>query len=476
MKRKLILLAALLVCRSQARAEDWPMWRHDAQRTGTARQQLAAKLYLHWSRDHHRQKTAWPDQPMMVFDRVCEPIVMGSTLFVGSARNDTLTALDTRTGAEKWIFQAEGPIRFAPAAWENRVYFACDDGYLYCLDAEAGKLQWKFRGGPSDRKILGNGRLISTWPARGAPVIADGTVYFAASIWPFMGIFIHALDAKTGQVIWTNDGDGSVYMKQPHNADSFAGIAPQGPMVVSGDKLLVPGGRSVPACYDRKTGKLIYFRLAENSKFGGGPDVTVLGPLVLNGGGLFDLETGNKLGLFCKQVAAAEDVVVGFDKGKLRAFDPAKSKLVVTEGHDRLGRKTRVSKWTMADLGSYEVPKVVESLARIGFRIYLGSPNQIAAVELPLVKGAKPVVSWRANIEGTPATLIGGDDRLFAVTLEGRIYCFGPGKVEQAKTHTLKPSPPPPADPWTKQAKLILDTTKVRNGYCIAWGSAPAGS
>ena len=30
-----------------------------------------------------------------------------------------------------------------------------------------GKLLWKFRGGPSDRKILGNERLISTWPARG---------------------------------------------------------------------------------------------------------------------------------------------------------------------------------------------------------------------------------------------------------------------------------------------------------------------
>ena len=227
------------------------MWRHDAQRTGTARQQLAAKLYLHWSRDYLRQKTAWPDQPMMVFDRVCEPIILGTTLFIGSARNDTLTALDTRTGAEKWTFHADGPIRFAPAAWENRVYFSCDDGHLYCLDAESGKQLWKFRGGPSDRKILGNGRLISTWPARGAPVVADGTVYFAASIWPFMGIFIHALDAKTGQVIWTNDGDGSIYMKQPHNADSFAGIAPQGPLVISGDKLLVPGGRSVPACYDR---------------------------------------------------------------------------------------------------------------------------------------------------------------------------------------------------------------------------------
>src|SRR4029079_3273388 len=104
---------------------------------------------------------------------------------------------------------------------KSRLFLASEHGYLYCLTADEGNLLWKFRGGPSDRKILGNERLISTWPARGAPVIADGTVYFAASIWPFMGIFIHAVDARTGAAIWTNDGDGSVYMKQPHNADAF---------------------------------------------------------------------------------------------------------------------------------------------------------------------------------------------------------------------------------------------------------------
>ena len=153
------------------------------------------------------------------------------------------------------------------------MFVASDDGYLYCLDAEHGRLLWKFRGGPSDRKILGNERLISTWPARGGPVVADGTVYFAAGIWPFMGIFIHALDAQHRQVVWTNDGDGSTYRKQPHQADSFAGVAPQGPLVVAGDRLLVPGGRSVPACYDRKTGKLLHYRLADKPSSAAARDV-----------------------------------------------------------------------------------------------------------------------------------------------------------------------------------------------------------
>ena len=144
--------------------------------------------------------------------------------------------------------------------------------------------------GPGRRRILGNDRLISTWPARGAPVIAGDTVYFAASIWPFMGVFIHALDARTGQALWTNDGDGSIYMKQPHNTDSFAGVAPQGPLAIAGNQLLIPGGRSVPACYDRITGKLMRYQLAENGKRGGGHEVVVAGDLFFNGGGVFAIK------------------------------------------------------------------------------------------------------------------------------------------------------------------------------------------
>src|SRR5262249_14801339 len=161
-----------------------------------------------------------------------------------------------------------------------------------------------------------------------------------ASVWPFMGVFLHAVDARTGRVVWTNDGDGSIYMKQPHNADSFAGVAPQGVLTIAGDKLLVPGGRSVPACYDRRTGKLLHYLLAENSKRGGGSDVAVAGSLFLNGGGLFDVETGSYLGVFSKLPVLGDDVVIGYASNKYRAFDRKQSAVEHEEGKDRKGNPT----------------------------------------------------------------------------------------------------------------------------------------
>ncbi|HCA47657.1 MAG TPA: hypothetical protein DEP45_09975, partial [Armatimonadetes bacterium] len=58
--------------------------------------------------------------------------------------------------------------------------------------------------------------MISTWPVRGAAVIADGTVYFSSGIWPFMGVFVYALNADTGELIWVNDGQGAQFIPQPH--------------------------------------------------------------------------------------------------------------------------------------------------------------------------------------------------------------------------------------------------------------------
>ena len=232
--------------------------------------ELAPTLHLQWVRDLPPLRPAWPDQPTLQYDVAYQPVVAGKTLFLASSRADGVAAFDAETGDALWRFFTDGPVRFAPVVWQDKVYFASDDGCLYCVAADAGELVWKFRGGPSDRKILGNG--ASSPPGRrGAPTVVqepngEAVVYFAAGIWPFMGVFLHALDARTGAVRWTNDGDGSMYIKQPHQVDSFAGVAPQGRLVAVGDRLLVPGGRSVPACYDRHTGKLLHFRLADNSK------------------------------------------------------------------------------------------------------------------------------------------------------------------------------------------------------------------
>ena len=197
----LIAAALLIFVALPAMAADWPMWRCDARHSAATSQELGDNLRPQWTLQLPRLKPAWPDEPRMRFDVAYEPVVVGETLFVASPREDALLALDTRTARLRWRFMADGPIRFAPAVWNGRVYVGSDDGYLYCLSQAEGALVWKYRAAPAERLVLGNERLISTWPVRGAPVVDNGRVYFAAGIWPFMGVFVHCLDAVSGSVL-----------------------------------------------------------------------------------------------------------------------------------------------------------------------------------------------------------------------------------------------------------------------------------
>ncbi|MBN2023074.1 MAG: PQQ-binding-like beta-propeller repeat protein [Pirellulales bacterium] len=444
---------------------DWPLWGYDAGRTNASPHDLPAALHPEWIRDYPALEPAWEDpvnQDRMPFDRVYEPIVVGTTLLFGSNRNDRLTALDTRTGRERWRFYADGPIRFPPAADGDRVFFVSDDGFLYCVSVATGELLWRHRGGPDGRKALGNGRLCSAWPARGGPVVRDGVVYFGASIWPFMGTFVQAVDAASGKVLWSNEGLGAAYVDQPHNAPSFAGLAPQGALAATADRLIVPGGRSVPACLDRRTGALLYYHLAgspgANRKLEGGSQVAVADKHFFNHRGLntalYDLATGKMIVMWPGTVHPVLTDDVCYLSGKP----------VVAHS---LGKPPR-ELWR-ADVDARG------ALLRAGNRLYAGGKGRITAMEL--AKEGPPRVVWTHDVQGTVARLVAADDRLFAVTEEGQFHAFGPEKPDQdvarppsAVTNTREAAPVDPEPAALVEA--MLASTTIGKGYCFVFGAS----
>ncbi len=160
-------------------AADWPMWRYDAARSNASPSDLSAELHLNWTLHLPKPRPAWPaSQAKLQFDSNHQPIVIGDLLVLGSTVDDSITAYETKSGEQAWRFDTEGPVPFAPVGYHDRIYVASDDGYLYCLQASDGSLLWKVRGGPDDSRIIGNDRLVSTWPVRGGPVLIDGTIYF----------------------------------------------------------------------------------------------------------------------------------------------------------------------------------------------------------------------------------------------------------------------------------------------------------
>jgi len=407
------------------------MWRYDAGRSAASPATLPDHVSLLWRIEYSQRQQAWDDPlnlDLMTYDRTFEPIVLGGRMFIGFNDRDKLLALDAKTGEELWSYYSEGPVRFAPVGYQGRVYFCSDDGFLYCVNAEDGKLVWKFSGAPNPQHVIGNRRLISAWPARGGPVIRDGRVYFAASIWPFMGTFIYALEAETGKIVWLNDNTGSQYIKQPHSAPSFAGVAPQGAMVATDKMLIVPGGRSVPAVLDRATGEQRYFELNAGGKGSGGSFVAANEKFFFlhtrdKGTRAFDLQSGLKTAFMPNEPVIHGDFIYSAEmdreKPVLKAYGADQKVLWEIEADGR------------------------GDLILVGDKLIAAGKNSITQIRLPQDSKPAEVVSTIA-VDVQVERLLAVDGKLFAVGLGGQIIAFGertdsPANTRLALTAAAKP-------------------------------------
>lgn len=438
-------------------AADWPMWRFDAGRTAASPENLPDELQLLWTRKGSPRVQAWDDPlnlDLMSYDRLFEPIVMDGRMFVGYSDRDKVSAFNTETGEELWSYFTDAPVRLAPAGWNGAVYITSDDGKLHCVDAVSGRLKWQFDGTAGPRKVLGNRRLISAWPARGGAVIRDGKVYFATSIWPFMGVFIYSLDAETGVVEWVNDSTGSTYIKQPHSAPAFAGVAPQGALVATGTDLIVPGGRSIPAIFDRKSGELRYFELAASGKGTGGSFVAA------NDKSYFVHTRGKGVREF------------RLSDGKRTEFAPNEPVL-----HQGFVYSAEVNQDGVPVVRAYNAARELiwevnadgrGDLILAGDRLYSAGPAGLFAISLD---EQSPRVVWTSTVEGQVERLLAADEKLFAVTLEGDLLAFAASSNKTAVqiSEMLKPVVVPVEA--QQQAQKLLASGDAE-GYALWYGAA----
>ncbi|MBQ12656.1 MAG: hypothetical protein CMJ45_14040 [Planctomyces sp.] len=465
--RVVAVLLLALPCAAIARAGDWTQYRGDASRSGFVTESLPVPLTLAWTYESARPPArAWPTNLRLRFDQAFQPVIAGGLLVFGSSVDDRVHAFDSSTGAPRWTFLTDGPIRLAPVFWNRQLYVASDDGFLYCLSANDGRLLWKFRGGPGPRMVLGNDRMTSAWPARGGPVVLDGVVYFAAGIWPTDGFHLHALDARNGKPLWSNRETGSLNMPQPHEgAYGRSGVAAQGYLVAAGTNLLVPTGRAVPAVFDLRTGKLRYFHLATHRRMGG-DRVTALGDWFFNVGFPFDATSGlagdgspQRIGPMAA-LSNQGDRIVRATAKSVTAYQ-----LAELQKKDRKGKPITVK--GLRQLWSIDPPAAGYSLIVADRTIISGGRNRVCAIDAD-----SKTVTWSRAVAGSACGLAVANGCLYVSTDRGRIHCFS-GQADrktvvrtQSSTFVI-----PDEDPvYGTAAEEILARTGIEAGYCLDLG------
>ncbi len=514
------LICVLFSCRKQ-KGEDWPTFRYDSARSGATAGKLTLPVYLQWIyKPAHLPRPAWPvpgeENARSHLDSSYHVCIADGMVFFGSSVDNKLYALDVRSGTVRWSFFSEGPIRFAPTARKNRVYFGSDDGHVYCLESRGGKLLWKYRPGPSDRRILGNGRMISRWPIRTSVLVDGGTVYFGAGVFPNEGVYICALSAEDGSVLWKNDTMGD----RSHELD-FGGISPQGYLVASNERLYVPSGRAMPAAFDRRSGEFLYFCFG--GKYAGGTWTLVADDTLVAGvdnRGIsekvaYDAKTGKKtedLHAWHSGIDAVvtKDYSYVLTKKEILALDRSKFREVIDKVKgvkiiqgifarqlwdlnyvlSQKGTKDIEKKKKLRNGLSIKINKLLEMertykesvekwilpikglkcLAVAGDKVVGGGENLVVLIDSETGKEV-----WREKIESDVCGLAVAENRLFVSTTSGKIYCFGEGTgktSEIRKTHfsTQVYSKDSLTRFYVDAANKILRETGKTKGYCLVLG------
>jgi outer membrane protein assembly factor BamB len=174
--------------RMETTPADWPTFRQNNQRSGSVKTTVSPTLEPAWTTELGGELSAL--------------VVAGDILLI--ARKDThrLHALDSANGKRRWSFTAGGPVDSPPTIHEGMVVFGSVDGHAYCLRLSDGKLIWRFRAGPEDRRIIIDNHLESAWPVHGNILVQDEAAYFCAgrSVYLDGGIYLYALDPETGAI------------------------------------------------------------------------------------------------------------------------------------------------------------------------------------------------------------------------------------------------------------------------------------
>jgi outer membrane protein assembly factor BamB len=517
--RALSLAVTLLLAAALASAQDWPTYLHDGSRSGLTPSQTPTNPARQWTFVPLAPPTkAWGDPkptpvegilelPRLRFDDAFHVAAAAGQVFFGSSADHKLYALDAATGAPRWVFFTEGPIRNAPTLSGGNVYVGSDDGYAYCLKASDGSLCWRLRAGPADERVLGSGQMISRWPLRTGILVQDGVAYFAAGVFPAEGLFLYAADAGTGKVLWKNDTYGG---------GGSADVSPQGYLLLHKDYVVVPSGRRAPMVFSRRDGKLLHSMSANRFAVGvfGGTFATLDGDVVYNGtdqmfgyrisdGAALTLEYTRRLAMSPEQaylltgsdlLACQKSAWVEAGRQRLPLHQrilQAAPMLAELEAQERRLQKQNqpVSAQLRADIArnqaliaearakrdglaeqvrqapSWRVPcSAVESLIVTADGIIAGGKDQVIA--FAAADGRR---LWELPVEGRARGLALSEGRLLVSLESGAIACFAAGAAQNL-TAARTAAAPPPVPAAAGPLVAVVEACLPPRGYALAVG------
>lgn len=510
------LSLSLILCLfcQQVPAKDWPTYLVDKERAGATSDTFQLPLTPAWKyAAPAAPKTGQTDPGERVieghdlesrvdFDDALHVALAQGKAYFGSSVDHQMRCVDLKSGKVLWRFYTGGPIRLAPTYDNSKIYFGSDDGFVYCLDAATGKEVWKLRAGLNEEMIIARGEMVSRWPVRTSILLDDGIAYFGAGIFPHENIYLYAVNADSGKVVWKID----------NLSQTSAGrneLSPQGYLLANDEFLFIPSGRSLPAAFNKKTGEQEHKRsyswrstaggvvggtqalLADGQIYSMGAhhilalsqDKGDVGFAWINGqqmavqGEFAYLATGSEVLKVNRQEHAVgsqkahkNDMTIKSLFSKLRKLKGEKAKAARAEIKTLQDENKKLAK---AGLIWEQATPARDALIVAGDKVVVGGQDQVLILD---EKSGK--VLETLNVKGQARGLAVSDGQLVVSTSAGEIIAFRTAtetKSSEQPVDAVTLKTPYPEDKLTslyeQAAKDILAHTNVKDGFCLVLGN-----
>ncbi|MGI9442984.1 MAG: PQQ-binding-like beta-propeller repeat protein [Rubripirellula sp.] len=485
---------------------DWSTYLNGNDRAGYSPTELEFPLKLVWQhKTSAKPQMAWEgprNAPIeghemrhrVDFDDAMQTVISDGRVYFGSTVDHRLYCVKSTTGEVLWTHYTEGAIRLAPTLAHGNIYFGSDDGKVYCLNAVTGRPVWVMRVGPEDDRLLSRGEMISRWPVRTGVLIDGETAYFGAGVFPHEMIYLCAVNALSGDVIWRND---TISEQNAGRND----LTPQGYLLSNKDNLFVPSGRSLPVAVSKQDGTIVFQeKYSWRTDAGGvvGGTKALLGDGQVYAGGphhflAMDQRNGDVGEAYIngRQMALANDQAFILTGEKLICVDHAKHSKASQE-KQKWFLKARSARSEPAKLA--EAKQKMLEFAQIGVLwefpttfddVLIATQNVVVAGglnELIALDRKSGKLLWTQKVVGNVRGLAVDDGVLTVSTDEGHIYAFLseaklPAEVASSPTREWPVAYGKPyeelkdQDRFRKAAAEILKRSGQATGFCLVLGS-----
>ncbi|MEX2578807.1 MAG: PQQ-binding-like beta-propeller repeat protein [Verrucomicrobiales bacterium] len=194
-------------------AGDWPVYRHDEWRSGSATVPGPEKIRLLWEAEIAPQGHPLPETSVLRYDweenpfvkgLLSAPTIAGGLAYVTRPDAHEVVALDADTGDVAWRFTARGRVDTPPTIHRGLCLFGDHAGYVHALRADTGEVVWRLRAAPLEERMGAYGQLESAWPVPGSVLVMDDIAYFTAGRQQLSdgGVFLFSVDPTTGDRHW----------------------------------------------------------------------------------------------------------------------------------------------------------------------------------------------------------------------------------------------------------------------------------